>query len=171
MHLKIFIDVAQHLACMCSHCAMAQCMCNLHCLCNAHAQHCLHVSAANNIIIIQIEVECSVMMSYDQRFSMLYMCQSTQHLATCLQAGWEGRYNSDEVYFYTLDALPIFVAFCVYSVLHFGLYLPSSSTTTTSNQHQPPAVELHKSSMNSVSILAHTKDTRKGGNLQTQELV
>lgn len=68
VHLKLFIDVAQHLACMCSHCAMAQCMCSLHCLCNAHAQHCLHVSAANNIIIIQIEIECSVMMSYDQRF-------------------------------------------------------------------------------------------------------
>ena len=104
------------------------------------------------------------------------MTLRTQRFLVCLQAGWEGRYNSDEVYFYTLDALPIFVAFSVYSLFHFGLYLPSSGTSTTSNhgEHQQPAAALHKSSMKttSTSILGHTKDTSKTGRLLgMQELV
>lgn len=37
--------------------------------------------------------------------------------------GWDGRYNTQEKYFYCLDALPIFLAFVVYSVLHLGKYL------------------------------------------------
>ena len=40
-----------------------------------------------------------------------------------VQVGWSGYLNTHEKYFYCLDALPIFVAFCVYSVLHFGKYL------------------------------------------------
>ena len=102
--------------------------------------------------------------------------QSTQHLVVHLQAGWEGKYNSDEVYFYTLDALPIFVAFCVYSLLHFGLYLPSSSTTMASCQDQPSAASSHKGNMKSnaiwMSILGHMENTSKGGKLAQQvELV
>lgn len=41
----------------------------------------------------------------------------------CMQVGWGGYLNTHEKYFYCLDALPIFVAFCVYSALHFGRYL------------------------------------------------
>ena len=40
-----------------------------------------------------------------------------------VQVGWGGYLNTHEKYFYCLDALPIFVAFCIYSVLHFGKYL------------------------------------------------
>lgn len=40
-----------------------------------------------------------------------------------MQVGWAGKYNTHEVYFYCLDALPIFIAFCIYSLLHFGRYL------------------------------------------------
>ena len=42
-----------------------------------------------------------------------------------LQVGWDGYLNTNEKYFYTLDALPIFAAFCTYSVLHFGRYMPA----------------------------------------------
>ncbi|KAL0055876.1 hypothetical protein WJX82_005320 [Trebouxia sp. C0006] len=40
-----------------------------------------------------------------------------------IAVGWGGYLNTHEKYFYCLDALPIFVAFCIYSVLHFGKYL------------------------------------------------
>lgn len=40
-----------------------------------------------------------------------------------IAVGWGGYLNTHEKYFYCLDALPIFVAFCVYSALHFGQYL------------------------------------------------
>lgn len=40
-----------------------------------------------------------------------------------MQVGWAGKYNTQEKYFYCLDALPIFLAFCAYSLLHFGRYL------------------------------------------------
>ena len=40
-----------------------------------------------------------------------------------MQVGWAGKFNTHEKYFYCLDALPIFLAFCVYSLLHFGRYL------------------------------------------------
>ena len=36
---------------------------------------------------------------------------------------WTGYLMVHEVFFYCLDALPIFLAFCVYSALHFGKYL------------------------------------------------
>lgn len=48
-----------------------------------------------------------------------------------MQAGWSGRYNTNEKYFYCLDTLPIFSAFCVYSLLHFGQYLQNTDETTT----------------------------------------
>ena len=37
--------------------------------------------------------------------------------------GWDGKYNTREKYFYCLDALPIFLAFVVYSLLHLGKFL------------------------------------------------
>ena len=40
-----------------------------------------------------------------------------------VQVGWGGYLNTHEKYFYCLDALPIFVAFCIYSALHLGKYL------------------------------------------------
>ena len=40
-----------------------------------------------------------------------------------VQVGWSGYLNTHEKYFYCLDALPIFVAFCIYSLLPFGKYL------------------------------------------------
>lgn len=40
-----------------------------------------------------------------------------------VQVGWGGYLNTREKYFYCLDALPIFVAFCIYSLLPFGKYL------------------------------------------------
>ena len=43
-----------------------------------------------------------------------------------MQVGWTGKYNTHEVYFYCLDTLPIFLAFCVYSLLHFGRYLDAA---------------------------------------------
>ncbi|DBA83221.1 TPA: hypothetical protein ACH3X2_006734 [Trebouxia sp. C0005] len=46
-----------------------------------------------------------------------------------LAAGWSGKYNTNEKYFYCLDALPIFSAFCVYSLLHFGQYLQHTNGT------------------------------------------
>ena len=49
-----------------------------------------------------------------------------------MQAGWSGKYNTNEKYFYCLDALPIFSAFCVYSLLHFGQYLQNTDGTSTS---------------------------------------
>ena len=42
-----------------------------------------------------------------------------------IAVGWAGKYNTHEKYFYCLDALPIFLAFVVYSVLHLGRYLPA----------------------------------------------
>lgn len=48
-----------------------------------------------------------------------------------MQAGWSGKYNTNEKYFYCLDALPIFSAFCVYSLLHFGQYLQTTDGTST----------------------------------------
>lgn len=48
-----------------------------------------------------------------------------------LAVGWEGKYNTNEVYFYTLDALPIFTAFCVYSIFHFGKYLQAPLALTS----------------------------------------
>ena len=44
-----------------------------------------------------------------------------------MQVGWEGYLNTNEKYFYCLDALPIFTAFCVYSIFHFGYYMDESS--------------------------------------------
>ena len=44
-------------------------------------------------------------------------------MSVWVQVGWAGKYNTHEVYFYCLDALPIFIAFCIYSLLHFGKYL------------------------------------------------
>lgn len=100
------------------------------------------------------------------------VCQSSQQLVACSQAGWEGKYNSDEVYFYTLDALPIFTAFCVYSLLHFGYYLPSSSTNTAASTDQPSAAASPKGSMHSMSILGKQRDTSRDGKLlRTQQLV
>ena len=40
-----------------------------------------------------------------------------------VQVGWGGYLNTHEKYFYCLDALPILVAFCIYSLLPFGEYL------------------------------------------------
>ena len=40
-----------------------------------------------------------------------------------MQVGWAGYLNATEKYFYCLDALPIFLAFCVYCLLPFGKYL------------------------------------------------
>ena len=40
-----------------------------------------------------------------------------------MQVGWAGYLNTNEKYFYCLDALPIFIAFCIYSLLPFGKYL------------------------------------------------
>lgn len=37
--------------------------------------------------------------------------------------GWDGKYNVNEKYFYCLDALPIFLAFTTYSLLHLGKYV------------------------------------------------
>ena len=37
--------------------------------------------------------------------------------------GWAGYLNTHEVYFYTLDALPIFLAFLVFIALPYGRYL------------------------------------------------
>ena len=56
-----------------------------------------------------------------------------------LADGWEGKYNTHEKYFYTLDALPIFAAFVVYSILHLGRYirtpvLQSAPLTSTVDQ-------------------------------------
>ena len=48
-----------------------------------------------------------------------------------MQAGWDGKYNSNELYFYCLDALPIFIAFCIYSLLHFGRYLQPAAPTAS----------------------------------------
>lgn len=48
-----------------------------------------------------------------------------------MQAGWSGKYNTNEKYFYCLDALPIFSAFCVYSLLNFGQYLQNTDETST----------------------------------------
>ena len=48
-----------------------------------------------------------------------------------MQAGWSGKYNTNEKYFYCLDALPIFSAFCVYSLLHFGQYLQNTGGAST----------------------------------------
>ncbi|DBA74093.1 TPA: hypothetical protein ACH3X1_010901 [Trebouxia sp. C0004] len=50
---------------------------------------------------------------------------------TELAAGWSGKYNTNEKYFYCLDALPVFSAFCVYSFLHFGQYLQNTDGTST----------------------------------------
>ena len=44
-------------------------------------------------------------------------------VSVAAQVGWGGYLNTHEKYFYCLDALPIFIAFCVYSVLHFDRYL------------------------------------------------
>lgn len=40
-----------------------------------------------------------------------------------IAVGWAGYLNTHEKYFYCLDALPIFIAFCIYSLLPFGKYL------------------------------------------------
>lgn len=40
-----------------------------------------------------------------------------------IAVGWAGYLNATEKYFYCLDALPIFLAFCVYCLLPFGKYL------------------------------------------------
>ncbi len=48
-----------------------------------------------------------------------------------MQVGWSGYLNTNEKYFYCLDALPIFTAFCVYSLLHFGRYLQAHSALTS----------------------------------------
>ncbi len=45
-----------------------------------------------------------------------------------MQVGWRGYLNTHEKYFYCLDALPIFVAFCIYSALPFGRYLDAPLT-------------------------------------------
>lgn len=55
----------------------------------------------------------------------------SQPVWLCVQAGWSGKYNTNEKYFYCLDALPIFSAFCVYSLLHFGQYLQNTDETST----------------------------------------
>lgn len=50
---------------------------------------------------------------------------------------WSGKYNTHEVYFYCLDALPIFLAFCMYSLLHLGRYLPPIGNASATGPHQP----------------------------------
>lgn len=65
-----------------------------------------------------------------------------------LADGWEGKYNTHEVYFYCLDALPIFTAFVVYSLLHLGRYIRSPVLHTASGVHDldPPAGSIAMSS-------------------------
>lgn len=61
--------------------------------------------------------------------------------------GWSGKYNSHEVYFYTLDALPIFLAFCVYSLLHMGRHLPNvlgNGSASIAGPSQPLGTVSHK---------------------------
>ncbi len=63
-----------------------------------------------------------------------------------MQAGWSGKYNTNEKYFYCLDALPIFSAFCVYSLLHFGQYLQKTDGTSTGAAKTSAAVVVTESS-------------------------
>ena len=58
--------------------------------------------------------------------AMIYVfCKSFALTAAhfLIQVGWAGYLNATEKYFYCLDALPIFLAFCVYCLLPFGKYL------------------------------------------------
>ena len=64
---------------------------------------------------------------HDWQLALTFVVVCLGHAACdmCMlvQVGWSGYLNTHEKYFYCLDALPIFVAFCIYSVLHFGKYL------------------------------------------------
>lgn len=63
---------------------------------------------------------------------------------------WDGKYNTHEVYFYCLDALPIFLAFCVYSLLHLGRYLPPVAKGIIAGA-QPLGTSTHDGSAQKVS--------------------
>lgn len=39
----------------------------------------------------------------------------------------DGYLATHEVYIFVFDALPVFLSLCIYSVLHFSIFLPSSS--------------------------------------------
>jgi len=52
-----------------------------------------------------------------------------------IAVGWAGKYNTHEKYFYCLDALPIFAAFVVYSLLHLGRYLPAVTSSGIAGAH------------------------------------
>lgn len=59
-----------------------------------------------------------------------------------IAVGWAGKFNTHEKYFYCLDALPIFIAFVIYAVLHLDQYIkaPLRSDTATAGKHPQGAV-------------------------------
>lgn len=75
-----------------------------------------------------------------------------------MQVGWNGYLNVHEKYFYSLDAAPIFAAFCVYSGLHFGHYMEDTSkldSTRPSSTASAPAVAAKASVLDSCSSIDH----------------
>ena len=72
-----------------------------------------------------------------------------------IAVGWAGKFNKHEKYFYCLDALPIFVAFVVYSLLHLGRYLPAVTSSGAAGAHPlgAPSAGTQNNSAKQVSTL------------------